>query len=252
MENYRYKITIEYDGTPFYGWQRQNGDASIQQHLEEALIPIARDRTVIFGCGRTDAGVHAIGQVAHFDLSKDWDCYKIKDCMNGYLKDVPIVVLSVENAHPEFDARYGAIERTYMYRILNRRERPCIDRNRAWWVIKHLDVEKMHSIAQILIGTHDFSSFRAAGCQSISPIKTIHKISFERIGAELIFRIAAKSFLYHQVRNIVGTLYFVGTGEWSENDFAAAFSSCDRTKAGQTAPACGLYFCEAKYADPKQ
>lgn len=243
----KYKISIEYDGTPFHGWQRQNGFDSIQQRVEESMTPFLKKKITILGSGRTDAGVHAICQVAHFDFDKDFDCFRLQECMNFYLAEVPISILSIEKAHDDFNARLSAKERSYIYKILNRRTKPSIDANRVWNIAVNLDEQKMNQAAQHLIGKHDFSSFRAAGCQSKSPIKTINTISINRSGDIITIFIAAKSFLYHQVRNIVGTLTLIGCGKWTENDFLEAFQAKDRTKSGQTAPACGLYFVETKY-----
>jgi tRNA pseudouridine38-40 synthase len=243
----RYKVIVEYDGTPFNGWQRQSSLSTVQQHLEDAILPLSKMPVTMYGSGRTDAGVHALGQVAHFELENDMDCFKIQECMNAYLVKVPISVLSVEKVSPDFDARFSAIERFYMYKILNRRAKPSIDINRAWHIDHKLDVNKMDEVAQCLIGNHDFSSFRAVGCQSHSPLKTINKISVQKDGDMIITKVSAHSFLYHQVRNIVGSLYFVGNGKWTKDDFINMFEAKDRTKAGQTAPAHGLYFLGARY-----
>ena len=243
----RYKVTVEYDGTPFHGWQRQEGANSVQQHLEESILPITRAPVTFFGAGRTDTGVHALAQVAHFDAADDLDCFKTQECMNALLRDVPIKVLSLEKVADDFDARFSAKERFYLYKILNRRANACLDLNRVWKVTPPLDAEKMNKVAQNLVGRHDFSSFRAAGCQANSPVKTLNSISVTREDEKIFVRVTAKSFLYHQVRNIVGSLYMVGCGKWSEEDFVRVFEAKDRTKAGQTAPACGLYFVGVRY-----
>jgi tRNA pseudouridine38-40 synthase len=243
----RYKIEVEYDGGPFFGWQRQNGRVSIQQRLEESMVPFLKKTVVLTGSGRTDAGVHAVCQVAHFDFDGNIDCFRLRQCMNFYLMDVPISVLSVQEAPDGFNARLGAIERSYVYKILNRAGKPCLDAGRVWHVPSMLDAEKMHRSAQCLVGKHDFSSFRAAGCQSKSPIKTLNSISVARDGNIVKTTVAARSFLYHQVRNIVGSLQLVGCGKLSEEEFRKILNARDRTKAGQTAPACGLYFMGTKY-----
>jgi tRNA pseudouridine38-40 synthase len=243
----RYKLTIEYDGSPFAGWQRQKGFDTVQQRLEESILPLVKVPTVMHGSGRTDAGVHALGQVAHFDTEFDLDCFRIRECVNARLGEAPISVLSVEKVPNDFDARFSAVERFYLYKILNRRAKPCLDANRVWRVVPLVDAEKMNAAAQCLVGKHDFSSFRAAGCQSKSPIKTINAISVEREEDLVTVRVAAKSFLYHQVRNIVGSLYFVGCGKWSERDFLEVLETKDRTKAGPAASACGLYFLGVRY-----
>ncbi|MBR1733922.1 MAG: tRNA pseudouridine(38-40) synthase TruA [Alphaproteobacteria bacterium] len=245
----RYKVIIEYDGTPFHGWQRQEGYDSVQQRVEEAMLPFLKKSVPLHCAGRTDAGVHALGQVAHFDFNEDLDCFRLQECMNFYLTDVPICILSIEKVPNNFHARLSPIERSYVYKILNRRGKATIDANRVWVVSAMLDEKKMHSAAQCLVGKHDFSSFRSAGCQQKSPIKTVNSISIERYGNLIEITISAKSFLYHQVRNIVGSLRFVGCGKWSEDDFRSVFEAKDRTLAGPTAPACGLYFIGAKFSD---
>ena len=197
--------------------------------------------------GRTDTGVHALAQVAHFDFEKDIDCFRLQECMNFYLQNVPICILSIEKVPNNFNARLSAIERSYVYKILNRRAKPTIDANRVWLVPIHLDEEKMLSAAQCLIGKHDFSTFRAAGCQQKSPIKTINRINIERNGNLIEVTIFAKSFLYHQVRNIVGSLKMVGCGKWTEENFREIFEAKNRNLAGSTAPACGIYFLSARY-----
>jgi len=243
----RYKLIVEYDGTPFCGWQRQGGVLSIQQCLEESVQPLIKDLVVMSGAGRTDAGVHALGQVAHFETEKNLDAFRIQECMNAYLVDYPISVLSVEQVDEDFHSRFSAVERFYIYKIVNRRSKLALDINRAWKILRPLDAKRMDNIAQILVGKHDFSAFRAKGCQALSPIKTLNSISVERFGEQVIIKLAAKSFLYHQVRNIVGSLQKVGTGEWSEDEFLSVFKSKDRSQAAATAPACGLYFWKVRY-----
>lgn len=255
----RYKITIEYDGTNYFGWQRQSGLPTIQQKLEEALLPLTKVPVMIYGAGRTDTGVHAIGQVAHFDMpikgsnagevkaEQEIDPLKIRECMNAHLKEETISILTAEQVDENFDARFSARERTYLYKILNRRAPPTLKKNRVWHVMKPLDAEKMHEAAQCLAGLHDFSSFRAAGCQSNSPMKTLNSIKIYREGDIIFAELKARSFLYHQVRNIMGSLFMVGKGSWTTEDFQQIFEQKDRTKAGQTAPACGLYFVSIKY-----
>ncbi len=243
----RYKISIEYDGTPFHGWQRQDGFDSIQQCVEESMIPFLKKKITTHGSGRTDAGVHALCQVAHFDFETDFDCFRLQECMNFYLAEVPITILSIEKVSDDFNARLNAKERSYIYKILNRRTKASIDLNRVWNITAPLDEKKMHQAAQYLVGKHDFSSFRAAGCQSKSPIKTINTIVVERDKNIITISVAAKSFLYHQVRNIAGSLMLVGREKWTIDDFLAAFHAKDRTQAGQTAPACGLYFVGTQY-----
>ncbi|MDR2765977.1 MAG: tRNA pseudouridine(38-40) synthase TruA [Holosporaceae bacterium] len=243
----RYRIIVEYDGSPFHGWQRQENYDTVQQRLEEAISPMVPGRTVMHGAGRTDAGVHAFGQAAHFDVSGDFECFRIQECMNAHLVEAPITVLSVEKVADDFDARFGAVERSYLYRILNRRPKPSLEINRAWHVVQALDADRMHRAAQHLVGNHDFSTFRAANCIAKSPLKTLNSISVRRDGDLVLLEVAARSFLYHQVRNIVGSLCFVGAGRWSEEDFVEIFLAKDRKRAGPTAPACGLYFSWVRY-----
>ncbi|MDR1982482.1 MAG: tRNA pseudouridine(38-40) synthase TruA [Holosporaceae bacterium] len=238
---------MEYDGSPFFGWQRQKNLDTIQQRLEDAILPLTKIPTTLYGSGRTDSGVHAFGQVAHFDTEYDLDCFRIQECMNAHLRNVPIGVLSVERVSSDFDARFSALERFYVYKILNRRTKSCIYANRVWDVIPKIDEEKMNLAAQCLVGKHDFSSFRAAGCQSNSPIKTLNKISVRRDSDIIIIEAAARSFLYRQIRNIVGSLFLVGCGKWNERDFYEVLIAKDREKAGPTAPAHGLYFLGVVY-----
>lgn len=244
---YRYKLIVEYDGTPFCGWQRQDGVLTVQRCLEEAVQPLTKDLVVVNGSGRTDTGVHALGQVAHFDAKKELDAFRIQECMNAHLVDYPISVLSAEQVDENFHSRFGAVERFYLYKIINRRSKLTLDINRAWKVLRPIDAKRMDNIAQILVGKHDFSAFRATGCQSNSPVKTLNSVSVERFGDQVLIKLAAKSFLYHQVRNIVGSLVKVGTDEWSEDKFFSVFKSKDRSQAAATAPACGLYFWKVRY-----
>lgn len=243
----RYKLVVEYDGTPFFGWQRQEGFPTVQEYLENAVLCLTKDPVVMNGAGRTDTGVHALGQVAHFDTERDLDPFRIQECVNAHLAEFPISVLSVERVDESFHARFSAVERFYIYKIINRRSKLTLDLNRAWKVLRPINEEKMNAAAQILVGKHDFSSFRAAGCQSNSPVKTLKGICVERISDQVIVKIFAKSFLYHQVRNIVGSLCKVGVGEWSEEKFREVFESKNRASAAMTAPACGLYFWKVRY-----
>lgn len=247
---FRYKLTIEYDGTPFCGWQRQKDRHSVQQSIEESMRPFLSKLVTIHCAGRTDAGVHALAQVAHFDFEEQIDCFRLMECSNFYLKDAPICILSIEPVPMDFHARMSALERSYVYKILNRRGKHGLYLNRVWLVPRQLNVESMNSAAQCLVGKHDFSAFRAAGCQQKSPVKTINRIGIERDpqNDEMIHvKVSARSFLYHQVRNIVGSLQLVGIGKWTEEHFREIFESKNRSLAGPTAPACGLYFAEVKY-----
>lgn len=240
-------MKIEYDGTNFHGWQRQSGYISIQQLVEESMIPFLKDNITIYGSGRTDTGVHAICQVAHFDYHKEINCFRLQECMNFYLLDVPIGIISIESVSKTFNARLNAVERSYIYKILNRRTKACLDANRAWHISFPLDDEKMHVAAQYLVGNHDFTSFRASGCQSKSPIKTINNISVLRDKDNITIAVSAKSFLYHQVRNIVGSLVNIGTNKWDPEEIQKILNAKDRSIAGPTAKACGLFFLETKY-----
>jgi tRNA pseudouridine38-40 synthase len=243
----RYRITVEYDGRGFVGWQHQKNGLSVQEALEEAIFRFRGEKVRVFGAGRTDAGVHALGQVAHFDLARGAKPDTIRDAINFHLKPALVSVLEAEPAADSFHARLSAKERAYLYRIINRRSPLTIDAGRAWHVMISLDHEAMHSAAQVLVGRHDFSTFRASLCQAKSPVKTLNLLSVERTGAEIVIRARARSFLHHQVRNIVGTLSLVGEGRWAGADVAAALAARDRARGGPTAPAEGLYLTEVVY-----
>ena len=245
----RYKITVEYDGTNLLGWQRQLDGPSAQEHLENALFTFTHQTTEICAAGRTDAGVHALAQVAHFDTEKEWDLYRLREAFNANLRnaDAPVVVLSVEPVSSDFHARFSAVGRGYIYRILNRPTPSPIAKNRVWWVPYQLDIEAMRQGAQYLLGHHDFSSFRAAACQAKSPLKTLDKLDIEKHGDEIIFTVEARSFLHHQVRNMVGTLKMVGNGFIPPEEIQHILEQKDRKVAGPTAPACGLYLAKVMY-----
>jgi len=245
----RYKLTIEYDGTPFVGWQRQSEGVSIQQLLEEAVEKFCGERVTVYGAGRTDAGVHALAQAAHLDLAKPADPFRLMEAVNFHLKPHPVAILECREVPPEFHARFSAVERRYRYRILNRRAPLTLDRNRAWRVIVPLDAGAMHAAAQLLVGHHDFTSFRATDCQADSPVKTLDALDVTRLGEEIEVAARARSFLHHQVRNMVGTLKLVGEGKWSVRDVAKALAARDRAAAGATAPAEGLYLVDVKYPE---
>jgi tRNA pseudouridine38-40 synthase len=243
----RFRLTLEYDGGPFVGWQRQENGPSIQQALEEAVFRIAGVHAVVQGAGRTDAGVHALGQVAHVDVEREIAPDRLRDAINFHLKPAPIAVLAAEIAAPDFHARFSATGRAYLYRIVNRRAPLSVDRGRAWLVHAPLDAPAMHRAAQALVGRHDFSTFRASECQAQSPVKTLDRLSVHRAGEELQIVAEARSFLHHQVRNMVGTLRLVGEGKWSKEDVAAALEAKDRAKGGPTAPPDGLYLTRVRY-----
>lgn len=243
----RYKITLEYDGSPFVGWQMQNTGASVQGALTGALMSLTREQSVVIGAGRTDAGVHALGQVAHFDLERDWQSDKLRDGVNYYLKPAPVAVLEVEQVDAEFHARFDAVERAYLYRITNRRAPLTVDRGRAWLVQQPLDADAMHDAARELVGHHDFTTFRAARCQAKSPVKTLDALEVARYGETIEISARARSFLHHQIRSITGTLCKVGEGRWSARDVRAALEACDRTRCGPVAPPDGLYLTRVSY-----
>lgn len=243
----RYAIKIEYDGGPFAGWQFQPDQPSIQGALEAALARFTGETPGVRGAGRTDAGVHGIAQIAHFDLSRAWEPGRIRDALNFHLKPDPISVLSAAEAPDTFDARHSAVGRQYLYRIMGRRARPALEEGRVWWVPKPLDTDAMHRAAQSLIGHHDFTTFRAAMCQANSPMRTLDRLDVMRAGEEVHVWAEARSFLHNQVRSMVGTLKLVGEGLWSEDDVARALAAVDRTACGTVAPPQGLYLTRVSY-----
>ncbi len=245
----RYKITIEYDGTNLVGWQKQAEGESVQSLLSCAIKNFSGEDCEVFGAGRTDAGVHAIAQVAHFDMIKEFDDFKLCEAMNFHLRtlNAPVSVLRAEKTDDNFNARFSAKMRSYIYKILNRRAPTILEKDRVWWVPVPLNIDKMKEGAGYLLGNHDFSSFRAAECQALSPIKTLNKLDISQNGDEITFYVEAKSFLYHQVRNMVGTLKMVGDGHLKPEDIKTILEAKSRAKAGPTAPACGLYFYKVEY-----
>lgn len=245
----RYKVTVEYDGTNLVGWQKQEEGPSVQSCLEDALYGFTGQRIDIFAAGRTDAGVHALAQVAHFDLDTKMDLFRIREAFNAHLRDrkSPVAVVDIEEVPADFHARFSAVGRGYLYRILNRRSRTVLLENRVWHVPFPLDVGKMRQGAKHLLGYHDFSAFRGAGCQALSPLKTLDKLDIVVNGDEIDFIVEARSFLYHQVRNMVGTLKMVGDGHLSPEDVKTILDGKERRLAGVTAPACGLYLNKVVY-----
>ena len=247
---HRYRIIIEYDGTPFVGWQLQSAGASIQGRLTEAIVRFSGEAVVVRGAGRTDSGVHALAQVAHFELARAWAPFKVREALNFHLKPDPIVVLDAAEVAPDFDARFSASARHYLYRILARKAPPALERNRVWWVPRPLDAAAMADATRHLIGRHDFTTFRAAGCQAQSPVKTLDRLDVTRTGDEIRVEASARSFLHHQVRSFVGSLKHVGEGRWRPEDVKAALDARNRAACGALAPSRGLYLVRVDYAEP--
>ncbi|MFY8106008.1 MAG: tRNA pseudouridine(38-40) synthase TruA [Elstera sp.] len=246
----RYRFTLEYDGTPYSGWQRQrSGVPSVQAAVEQALLACTQEVVTVHTCGRTDAGVHARGQVAHVTLAKEWSPYRLMQAVNFHLKPQPVAILDARAVADDWHARFSCIGRWYLYRILCRTAPPALERNRVWSVAYTLDAEAMQEGARRLIGLHDFTSFRASLCQADSPIRTLDRLEVSRVGEEIHIIAAARSFLHHQVRNMVGTLALVGQKKWTADDVTAALEAKDRSAAGPTAPAEGLYFMGAVYPE---
>ena len=243
----RYKLIIEYDGAPFRGWQRQAADLSVQQVLEEAIQRFSGETVVTQAAGRTDAGVHALGQVVHFDLERDWDPRKIREALNFHTKPHPVAIVEAELAPEDFEARFSATARSYEYLILNRRARPALEMGRVWHVPVALDAEAMHLAAQLILGRHDFSTFRAAECQAKSPIRTLDRFDVAREAEHIVIRAKARSFLHSQVRSMVGSLKLVGEGRWTPRQFRAALDAADRARCGPLAPPDGLYLTGVDY-----
>jgi tRNA pseudouridine38-40 synthase len=243
----RYKLTIEYDGTPYFGWQIQDSGPTIQGALTAAIAAFAGERVAVHGAGRTDAGVHALGQVAHIDLGKEWDVDNVRDAANFHLRPQPIAVLAAEQVDDTFDARFSATRRHYLYRISNRRADLALEQNRTWRVPRPLDSAAMHAAAQSLLGKHDFTTFRSTECQAASPVKTLDRLDVARDGDEVRVTASARSFLQHQVRSMVGSLVHVGEGKWNAGDLVAALQARNRTACGQVAPPHGLYLVRVEY-----
>lgn len=246
----RYKIMVEYDGTNLVGWQKQKDGPSVQEFLERAIYGFSHQTTEVYGAGRTDAGVHALGQVAHFDLDSPLNAFKMQESLNALLRELqaPVAVIDTEIVDDNFHARFSAKGRGYIYRLLNRRGATPLRLNRVWHLpFPALDVAAMRQGAKYLLGNHDFSSFRGAGCQALSPVKTLDKLDIDIVGDEIVFTVEARSFIYHQVRNMVGTLSQVGSKKFAPEDVKRILEAKDRTKAGISAPACGLYLNKVMY-----
>jgi tRNA pseudouridine38-40 synthase len=243
----RYKLILEYDGTPFVGWQMQGEGASVQGRLTEAIKAFSGEDNIPRGAGRTDAGVHAVAQAAHFDLAKEWDGEKVRDALNAQLRPDPISVLSCDLVADDFDARFSAKARHYLYRIIDRRPPLALERDRAWGVFRTLDAKAMHDAAQSLIGHHDFTTFRSTECQAKTPMKTLDRLAVSRHGEVLRVEASARSFLHNQVRSMVGSLKLVGEGRWTKSDLEQALVAKSRDACGPVAPAYGLYLLKVDY-----
>jgi tRNA pseudouridine38-40 synthase len=244
----RYRFLIEYDGTPFQGWQRQShGHPSVQGTIEDALERLTGEHPVVIGAGRTDSGVHALGQVAHADLEKSWTGDRLRDALNAHLRPFPVTILAASAAESTFHARFSATGRHYLYRIVNRRPPLALEHDRAWQVMRPLDAEAMASAAQCLVGNHDFTTFRSSECQAASAVKTLDTLAVTRHGEVIEIVAHARSFLHNQVRSMVGSLKLVGEGKWSENDLVAALAAQDRAACGPVAPPGGLYLAAVFY-----
>ncbi|MGA8802017.1 MAG: tRNA pseudouridine(38-40) synthase TruA [Pseudolabrys sp.] len=243
----RYKLIIEYDGRPFNGWQIQTGQPTVQGVLTAAVETLSGEKTLVQGAGRTDTGVHAHAQVAHLDLAKAWDTDTVRDALNAHLRPHPIAILAAERVADEFNARTSAIRRRYLYRIVNRRADLTLDAGRAWRVPRPLDAGAMHKAAQLLVGKHDFTTFRSTECQAKSPVKKLDILAVGRAGDEVKVTATARSFLHNQVRSMVGSLVCVGEGKWSAEDLRKALDARDRTACGPVAPPDGLYLMQVDY-----
>ena len=243
----RYKIKIEYEGTPFVGWQFQKNGQSIQEVLQKAIFQFSKEKVTVVGAGRTDSGVHALGQMAHFDLKKKIRKKKILPAINQNIGNKPVTVLKVNKTNNKFHARHDAKKRTYLYLIVNRQSPLALQKNKAWHIRKKLDLLTMKKGAKFLLGTHDFSTYRASTCGAKSPIKTMEKILIKKNKDKIILQFTSRSFLQQQVRSMVGCIKYLGEGKWSLSDFKKSFKSKNRLKCAPPAPACGLYLSKIKY-----
>lgn len=245
----RYRLRIEYDGTPYVGWQRQDNGPSVQGAIEAAILSLTGETVSIRGAGRTDSGVHARGQVAHADLSRDWKEHTLRNALNAHLgmAGERVAILDAAEVPDDFDARFSAKKRHYLYRIISRKAPLALEAHRAWFVVKDLDHEAMHEAGQMLVGRHDFTTFRAAQCQANSPIRTIDRLEVTRSGDLIEMRVSAQSFLHNQIRSFAGTLKLVGEGKWTAEDVRTALEARDRKACGPVAPPDGLYFMAVDY-----
>lgn len=247
----RYALRIEYHGAPFAGWQRQENAFAVQSAIENALAKFIADAPTVTGAGRTDSGVHARAQVAHVDLDREWNTYRLGQAINQHLRPHPIAITAVAPVGEEFHARFSALNRTYLYRILSRRSPATIDEGLVWQVRQRMDEGAMQAGADRLLGQHDFTTFRSTACQAASPVKTLDRLDVERVGDEIHLHVSARSFLHNQVRSFAGTLERVGAGAWRPEDVTKALEARDRTACGTVAPACGLYMMSVGYeVDP--
>jgi len=244
----RYKLTIEYDGRPFVGWQIQDNGPSVQGVLAAAVEAFCGEQVSVHGAGRTDAGVHALGQVGHVDLAKEWDKDTVRDALNAHLRPHPVAVIAAERVEDSFDARFSAIRRHYLYRIINRRADLTFERGRAWRIAKPLDIPAMQAAAQRLVGRHDFTTFRNVECQAKSPMKTLDQLDVHRRADDVEVMASARSFLHSQVRSMVGALALVGEGKWTVGDVSVALAKRDRAACAPVAPPDGLYLIKVDYA----
>ena len=245
----RYRLTLEYDGSQFSGWQRQDNALSVQEALEKAIYELSAERVSVTGAGRTDAGVHALGQVAHFDLEKEFSPNIVQNALNAHLRLHLIAVKEADVAPDDFHARFSAVMRHYEYRILCRRAPPALDHGFVWHVAHRLDAKAMHDAAQSLVGKHDFTTFRSVQCQAKSPIKTLDCLDVSRRENEIVIYARARSFLHHQVRSFVGSLKFVGEGKWTSRDLQRALEARDRGACGPVAPPQGLMLLRVDYLE---
>lgn len=245
----RWRLTVEFDGGPFMGWQRQDHGPSVQQAIEDAVERMTGEEVRLHAAGRTDAGVHGLAMTAHVDIDRELDGYRLREGINALVRPHPVAILEAREVDDEWHARFSCIGRRYLYRILNRRAPPALDAGRVWHIPQDLDAAAMHEAAQRLVGHHDFTTFRSVNCQSQSPLKTLDRLDVERVGEEIHVHAAARSFLHHQVRSMVGTLSLVGRGQWTADDVSHALEATDRQELGLNAPPDGLYFVEALYPD---
>ncbi|CAN1486224.1 tRNA pseudouridine(38-40) synthase TruA [Sphingorhabdus sp.] len=243
----RFALTIEFDGGPYMGWQWQDHGPSVQGTIEEAIFKTTGEKTLVYSAGRTDAGVHALGMRAHVDVEKGLSAFRLMEAINAHLRPHPIAILACEEVADDWHARYSCIGRAYAYRILNRRASLTLERGRVWRVGSELDADAMNDAAQILVGLHDFTTFRSTACQAASPVKTLDRLNVRREGQHVIIEAAALSFLHHQVRSMVGCLVAVGLGRWNAADLKAALDAADRSALAENAPPEGLYFVRATY-----